>query len=77
VFTIRRSRRTESRSLDAAAVLYIGLGDQFDDDRRLVRAAAAMSRLTVRRVRRDFSTWLELPVLSDRQPYTRWGRIVP
>jgi hypothetical protein len=34
-----------------AGVLYIGLGDQFDDDRRLVRAMAPALRATQRQFR--------------------------
>ena len=45
-------RQTEIRSLLSTEVLYIGLGDQFDDDRRVVRVAASTSLLS-RTDRRD------------------------
>jgi hypothetical protein len=41
------ARHEDPASENDAAVLYIGLGDQFDDDRRLVRRVAPALRLEV------------------------------
>jgi hypothetical protein len=45
----RRPEQTEFRSSFTTGDLYIGQGDQFDDDRRLVHIAASASRLPTRR----------------------------
>ena len=52
-----------------ASVFYVGIGDQFDDDRRLVRVVASEARLVKRSARQASRT--ELPVLFDRRAYMR------
>jgi hypothetical protein len=42
---------------DDSGVFYIGLGDQFDDDRRLVREITSALRTAIR------PSWAEVPVL--------------
>jgi hypothetical protein len=42
------TRRGELKQVTYTGVFYIGLGDQFDDDRRLVRAAASALHPEVR-----------------------------
>lgn len=66
-----RSQRIEFGMVTAENELYIGAGDSFDDDRRVVRVADATSRVAVHLARRDRLSWLELPVLFDRRAYMR------
>jgi hypothetical protein len=50
VFGSVSARHEDLKDRDHTGVLYIGLGDQFDDDRRLVReAASALTRQYVPR----------------------------
>jgi hypothetical protein len=44
VFRSVLTRHTDLEDQDYSGVFFIGLGDQFDDDRRLVREAASASR---------------------------------
>jgi hypothetical protein len=54
---------------NCAGVFYVGVGDQFDDDRRLVRVVASGAHLVKRPARQ--ASRLELPVLFDRRAYMR------
>jgi hypothetical protein len=51
VFGSASARHEDLKGRDFTGVLYIGLGDQFDDDRRLVREAASALHPPIR------STW--------------------
>jgi hypothetical protein len=48
VFGSASARHEDLKDRDYTGVLYIGLGDQFDDDRRLVREAASALRPATR-----------------------------
>ena len=44
VFSLMLTSRRDIEAQVDTGILYIGLGDQFDDDRRLVREAASACR---------------------------------
>ena len=49
IFGLVVARHAALPTSDCEGVFYIGLGDQFDDDRRLVREAVTRSSATMRR----------------------------
>ena len=75
LFSMRRHHREVATEIDPCAC-YVGAGDQFDDDRRLVRAVTSRTRL--RPARQNLSSRPELPVLFDRRAYLRpWSTFTP
>ena len=68
-FSMRRDREDLRTGRDVGD-FYVGLGDQFDDDRRRVLVAASASVRVTRSLEQNLSSRPELSVLFDRRAYT-------